>query len=94
MNDDQILRRIAEAKKARKRSTVSNGHNIKVLRSVLGRFMRIGGVYPLTQIELFIEKAGLNYSSAGPATTYGVREGYLERVGKGQYKVLRMISAT
>jgi len=101
MNDDDIREMIKAKKKARSQNRKhTNGHNIKVLRSILGPTatgspapMKVGKVYTLVEIEVFIEKAGGKYSSAGPATTYGKREGYLEWVGRGQCKVLRLMPA-
>jgi len=55
---------------------------------VLGKFlgqMEDGRTYSMEDIEVIIEKAGSKFTFAGPATTYAVREGYLNRVGKGRY---------
>jgi hypothetical protein len=83
MTDDAILARIRAKKEERFRN---NGHFRKVLRSISG-FLKPGQIYSIQNIEIFIEKSGGKFTSAGMATTYGVREGYLDRVGRGQYRV-------
>lgn len=86
VTDDDIRRLIREKKAVRLRNT-SNGHNEKVLRWVLPAFFKSPNrILNLEDIEIAIEKQGGNYSSAGPATTFGVREGYLERLGRGKYR--------
>jgi hypothetical protein len=91
--DDEILARIkarkAERLKTRKaerqRSQLKSLQ--KVLRKLLGECMKPGKVYPMEDIEVFVEKSGRSFANAAPAMTYGVRGGYLDRVGRGQYRV-------
>jgi hypothetical protein len=88
MTDDAILARIRAKKAARSRNrNRSSGPFRKVLQKLLGKYMKAGGVYPMKDIEVFIEKTGKSFVWAGPVTTYGVREGYLDRVARGQYRV-------
>jgi hypothetical protein len=83
--DDEIRARIRARKKARKQSPKSNSYNRKILRLFLGS-MELGKIYMLEDIEVIIEKTGNSSTGSGPATTYGVRDGYLERVGRSQYR--------
>jgi hypothetical protein len=81
--DDEILARIKAKKAARK----PRDHAYRnVLRRFLGK-MKAGRVYSLEDIEVFIEVTGMKFTNAAPATSYAVREGYLNRVGKGRYVV-------
>jgi len=85
MTDDAILARIRAKKATRKPHTGASWRN--VLRKILGKYMKAGQIYPIGDIEVFIEKSGSSFTYAGPMTTYGVREGYLDRVGRGRYRV-------
>ena len=79
--DDEIRERI-KAKKATK--------NAARYRGVLGKLleqMKAGQTYPMGDIEVLIEKSGDSFTVAGGALTYGVREGYLNRVAWGRYMV-------
>jgi hypothetical protein len=78
---DEIRARIRAKKAARKKS-------IDHFRPALGRFlkkMKVGRTYSIEDIEVFLVESGTSFTYAGPATTYGVRAGYLNRVGRGQY---------
>jgi hypothetical protein len=82
--DDSIRRRIAASKATR---TNSNGHNRAVLDMMLKRMKRHPGkIFPISDLEVFIESEGGKYSSAGPATSYGVRIGVLKRTSRGHYQ--------
>jgi hypothetical protein len=84
MTDDEILARIRAKKAARKKP---GKHAFRpTLRKFLGK-MKVGRTYSIEDIEVFLVESGRSFTGAGGATTYGVREGYLERVGKGQYVV-------
>jgi len=81
MTDDAIRKQIRSAKAARK-----NGHWQDTLRRIL-KHAKAGRTYSVEDIEVFIVKSGGKFPSAGGAITYAVREGYLNRVGRGQYLV-------
>ena len=85
--DAEILARIRTVKAARKRNPLSNGHHVRLLQKLLGEYMKVGQTYSIGDIEVFIEKSGGRFTSAGPTMSYAVELGYFDRVGKGQYKV-------
>jgi hypothetical protein len=84
-----ILQREKERSEKRKRSGKSHdGHNIRVMNALLP-LMRRGVVYSNLELGVELENATdgeLKYSSIGPATTYMVREGKIERVERGKYR--------
>jgi len=84
--DDEILARIRVKKAAQKKSPTHNRQSRKVLRKLL-EAMKADQTYSIGDIEVLTEKSGWRFDNAGNATTYGVREGYLDRVGGGQYRV-------
>jgi hypothetical protein len=83
--DEEIRANLARKKAERQRSGKSDGHNRKVLFPIL-KLMEVGVEYPMSEVEFLIEKTGGPYTSAGPATTFGVRAGFLTRPRKAVYK--------
>ena len=82
----EIRQRIAQKKAARKRNFF-DGHNKKIFSFFYPALLKAPKqTLTLEEIEILIEMKGGKYSSAGPATSYGVREGYLERIGRGLYR--------
>jgi len=77
---DEILARI-KAKKAAQKPAFHN-HLQRLLKH-----MKASRTYSIEDIEVFFEMSGYSFTGAGPAMTYGVREGYLDRVGRGRYVV-------
>jgi hypothetical protein len=67
-----------------------DGHNQRVA-AVLKAHMEKDPdrAYSYHELEIAAELAGIKYSNVGPATSYMVRAGIVERVGKGAYKLIR-----
>src|SRR5262245_43076656 len=79
---EEIRRSIAERKRARHHSH-SDGYNKKLAAIILPYMQEDPDkVYPITDLEVCLELAGQKYSGVGPATTYMVRVGLIERIGK------------
>jgi hypothetical protein len=85
---DEALQRVKEKKAERSRRRDPNLHTYfrRVLRPILSA-IEPDQVYSTQEIRDFLAKSGERYTSAGPALTYGVREGYLERLCRGWYRL-------
>jgi hypothetical protein len=83
---DYAIRQKIRAEKAnRARSQNYHGHEKNVLRSIFP-YMKPHQTYTMEDVEVLMVKTGWNFTSAGPVTTFGVRAGLLNRVGKGKYQ--------
>jgi sRNA-binding protein len=79
LSDDEIRQRI----KARRA-----GYRKNFVRKLLGLIsLKLDEIYTTEDLQILIERTGRSYVNAMPLITYGVQAGYLDRVGRGQYRV-------
>jgi len=84
---DEELRAYIRAKKAKRKRSNSSGSSEGPCRRFIP-YMEPGRIYPMLDIEVLMERHGGNSASAGPATTWASRQGYLEKPkGRGYYRV-------